>query len=336
MRRVIPALALLALTAAVFLLSREDPPVPPPAPVAGPPAPDACPPPPEARIPPPSPDGAPADEAEYEHERTVTEARTVRVLTNVPGAEVTLTVELFGGEPDPEPIARIADADGNAAFTLPALREPIAHVFARATARGHVPVRKALNLSAGKVELRLLRGSPVRGRVLAKGGGPLAGASVTLGTKAVTDETGAFEVFFQREGEAHVVVSHPEYLGLSTTVVLPADDLEFVLERGLTVSGRVTFPDGSPAHGVLVASDYGKRVFSGRDGSYVLSGFPQTTVRVRCLPGGETRTAQAGHTDVDFVLARHVLRFHVKDEQGRTFRRARLLFKVLPEGTKFT
>jgi hypothetical protein len=328
MRVALVLLALAAIVAAFLLLERVETSPPPKAPVAEP---AEC----VVQPPPPLPGAEPVVHAGPGP--VASEARTVRVLTNVPGASVTLSVELYGGTQDPEPISALADAQGNATFTLPSIEEPIAQVVARASAPDHAPHRGVLNLNKGEVRLSLVPAFPVRGRVLARAGGPVAGATVTLRTQGVTDETGAFEVFARREGEVRAVVKHPEYREISTTVSLPCENLEFVLERGLTVSGRVTFPDGTPVDGADLEDDLEKRVVqSGPDGTYVLSGFEDRKVGVRCRLASWRRVVRAGARGVDFVVPRNIVRFHVKDEWGRPFRRAQLRFGILPKGTPFS
>ena len=49
--------------------------------------------------------------------------------------EVTVTASYYGGEPDPKPLVKIADARGLAGFALPDRPDPLYEASATATAR---------------------------------------------------------------------------------------------------------------------------------------------------------------------------------------------------------
>ncbi|MCI0588975.1 MAG: carboxypeptidase-like regulatory domain-containing protein [Planctomycetes bacterium] len=87
---------------------------------------------------------------------------------------------------------------------------------------------------------------------------------------------------------------------------------------GLSVSGRVSFPDGRPAPGTwLQASEL--QTETDESGRYVLAGLEPGEVEVRFLEGNTSKTVEAGAAGVDFVLDAHLVRVDFVDEQGRRF-----------------
>jgi hypothetical protein len=147
---------------------------------------------------------------------------------------------------------------------------------------------------------------------------------------------GRFEIFVDEPGEVRLDVGSSSHVGAEVTVTAPAEDVVVELSRGLSISGRVTFPDGKPAPGVLVASGSGSRR-TGEDGRYELSGFrpEDRRVEVRCTPDDERRIVRAGETGVDFTVEEHVVRIRVVDERGRPFRRCKLELDGYRDGDRF-
>jgi hypothetical protein len=71
---------------------------------------------------------------------------------------------------------------------------------------------------------------------------------------------------------------------------------------------------------------------TGDDGRYVISGLEPGPVAIRCALTGETRTADAGATDVDFTVTKPVARVRLVDEDHRPIRRASLWMRVVLDG----
>ncbi len=248
----------------------------------------------------------------------------VRVRTNVPHADVTLRVELCGGEPDPEALHRRSDAEGLAEFEMPALDEPLHQVVAEARAEGFAPAEAQWEPKRGDAETKitLVPGVAVRGRLVSTRGTAVAKAEIAAGeARGESDEHGEFEIHVPSPGDVTLTVSHPAHRPLDTTVRAPAEALVVTLDPGLSVSGRVTFPDGKPAPGARVRGPH-ELVWADTDadGRYVLWGLPEGPTVVHCGLAKDPRPATAGDTGVDFVADRHLVRMRFVDEHGRPFR----------------
>ncbi len=97
---------------------------------------------------------------------------------------------------------------------------------------------------------------------------------------------------------------------------------EAVPSGRLTVSGRVSFPDGRPVPGLDIVSSVSRRVHTtDADGRYVLPDLPPGKVEVEVTGADLKRTVEAGSADADFVLKEHVLQVEFVDEHGRQFER---------------
>lgn len=100
----------------------------------------------------------------------------------------------------------------------------------------------------------------------------------------------------------------------------PGDE-EPAPEGTLTVSGRVAFPDGKPASGVEIGiSGTQNMTISDVDGRYELTGLPAGQVEIEVLGSGMERTVEAGDSNVDFTLRKHVIRVTFVDDTGNTLR----------------
>ncbi len=120
-----------------------------------------------------------------------------------------------------------------------------------------------------QLELALLTGGAVRGRVVDEDGSPIAGAEVqALGReffgnptddlrKTASDAEGRFALAGLTPGKMWLHLEHDDYQEqLSTPFELrdgeQREQGDMVLNEGLAVAGRVVFPDGAPATGTRV------------------------------------------------------------------------------------
>jgi hypothetical protein len=128
------------------------------------------------------------------------------------------------------------------------------------------------------VEIRLVKGATIRGRVVDSSGAPIAGAAVepapasvqegflgplqasfrrdSRGTKTAPD--GAFTIPFMLSGSYVLRVTHPGF-GPVTTAALgvgaggDANQPDIVMGRGATIRGRVKLKDGQPDSKAMVS-----------------------------------------------------------------------------------
>ena len=258
----------------------------------------------------------------------------IRVVTNVPGASVTARFLFFGGDPDPGPVTKAADAKGVASFDIPSHPTPLAAVAAGASAAGFAPDREEKGAPVEEIRLDLRRGEPVRGKVIGEDGTPVAGAEVWGGLVVVrTGPDGTFEIVWNRP-EVGLKVTHAAFLeSPMIEAPVPSSGVEVVLKRGLEIAGRVSFPDGKPVPGARLQSD-GVRVqgVADADGRFTLSGLRPGPVEVWCITADQRRTVEAGASTLDFVMENHLLVLRIQDDQGRPFRRAGVSVTGLVKG----
>lgn len=115
------------------------------------------------------------------------------------------------------------------------------------------------------LEVRIREGRPYRGLVVDASGQPIEGAEVTALNpvsfdQVHTDAQGRFELVLEGP-DADLVIQHPGHLLHEQRITLGAERVRrFQLDRGLTWSGRIVFPDGTAAAhievGALQASEF--------------------------------------------------------------------------------
>lgn len=257
----------------------------------------------------------------------------VRVVTNVPAARVAVGFHYYTGEPDPPPATKTADAQGFAGFALPDRPDAVASCSVVARAGGYATA--TVEAAVGEVRVDLVPGVAVRGRVVDEAGQPVEYANVKGVGDAIwySDARGEFEAFAKNDGDVKYEVWHPDFLPAEGHATAPARDVVVVLRRGLAIGGRVAFADLRPVPGVVIIDERGwTRGRTGDDGRYSVAGLAPGPVTVRCVLTGETRTADAGATDVDFTVTRPVARVRVVDVDGRSIRRADLWMRVVRDG----
>jgi protocatechuate 3,4-dioxygenase beta subunit len=185
----------------------------------------------------------------------------------VPGARV----EARPGGTFPNPwdpgaglIAATADAKG--AFRLEGLSPKAYGVTA--TARGYGRAQNPSAVAGRRVELFLFPGSSVRGVVRGPAGEPIPGAVVRVeggmrpmvaGPPSVTDPAGRYEMLGVPPGVYRVMAHHKDWaLGLASGVAVDrqADvELDFRLDRGVKVTGRLIDTAGRPLQGRIAPQE---------------------------------------------------------------------------------
>lgn len=256
----------------------------------------------------------------------------VRVVTNVPGAEVSVTFRYPCGDPDPPPDTKVADATGFAGFALPKRDDAVAGCTAVARAPEYATARE--DFEVGEVRIELKPGFAVSGHVFDDARRPVEGVDVTgIGAHAATGADGSFEAFAPTRGPFSPHFERSDFLPRNVPVTAPASDLVVMLERGLSISGRVTFPDLRPVPGVTIRDGGGRhRSVTDEEGRYVVSGLSPGSFELTCALTGESRTFDAGAVGVDFVIDVPVARLRLVDEARRPIRRASLWIRILENG----
>ncbi len=134
--------------------------------------------------------------------------------------------------------------------------------------------------------------------------------------ETVTDADGNFRFENLAPGQYQCQVSSPAYVPAASTLEVSdgLNYMEFVLEKGASVRGRVLGPDSEPLAGIIVRSGRDNATVSGEDGSYLLSGFGAERQRLEiesedyALPDGssmtvQTRKGETLETDIRLIRA---------------------------------
>ncbi|MBK7878646.1 MAG: sigma-70 family RNA polymerase sigma factor [Planctomycetes bacterium] len=186
-------------------------------------------------------------------------------------------------------------ADGSGHFELHAsslLRDDHVQVSAHGFAEKRVVVATQGRSFVDDLEIRLGPGAALRGRVVDETGAPVAGAEVE-GTNATSsrvrsDASGRFvlEGLSPDETWLSVWIAAEGHAGLRRDFEdgkVPAEEVEFVLERGVDVPGVVVDTDGRPLAGASVHAGSSPwemntvRTVSDDDGRFVLRCVPRAT-----------------------------------------------------------
>jgi hypothetical protein len=212
------------------------------------------------------------------------------------------------------------------------------HAPAEADPEVEWPADKGADLSV-RADVTLPAGDVLRGRVVARGGEPVAGAEVACcdGEFRVgwdrTRPDGRFVLSAVPGGPDWLVVAMSEEHGIGRLALRAGgerDLRDLVVEPGPTVEGSVVYADGSPVAGVSVRGAVvdrldrcvqgfwpSPRTRSGPDGSFriLLPGGGACTLEV---DGSQARAScQAGDRNVRLVVQEHRVRLSVVDAEGR-------------------
>lgn len=102
---------------------------------------------------------------------------------------------------------------------------------------------------------------------------------------------------------------------------------------GLTISGRVTFPDGTPVLGARVqASEAHESGETDSSGRFEIQGLAPGPIELWLVDGDLMKTVDAGSAGADFVLETHLVRILIQDEHGKRIPKASYSYKAKLEG----
>ncbi len=192
----------------------------------------------------------------------------------------------------PRSAGATSDPDGN--YVLDGV-EP-GELTLQARKQGWLTKEKGITTKAGEdvhVDLELDHGGGLNGRVIDRNGHPLEGARVlvrgggngrAIPATSLTEADGAFTLSGLQEGHLTLVTQHSGYVTATTDDVDPAQSVTVTLDKGGSITGRVTGLSEAEMNGVNVAATYGSaagtnaRVDS--DGSFTIQGVPDGTVTV--------------------------------------------------------
>lgn len=171
------------------------------------------------------------------------------------------------------PLARATKLDGTHALELGGLPPAMRYAVTVVPTTLATSARDGLVLEAGErmlVRLDTVRGGRASGVVRDEGGAPLAGVRVWVtesrgfaarvasrDRETTSGEDGAYTLVGLQPGGVYVRAALDGYRDAQTEELAFADgatreNVDLVLKRGLSIAGRVTWPDGRPASGASV------------------------------------------------------------------------------------
>jgi 5-hydroxyisourate hydrolase-like protein (transthyretin family) len=185
-----------------------------------------------------------------------------------------------------------SDTDGN--YILDGV-EP-GELTLQARKQGWLTKEKGITTKAGEdihVDLELDHGGVLNGRVIDRDGHPLEGARVnvraggnarTIPATSLTEADGTFTLSGLPEGHLALMTQHSGYVTATTDDVDPAQSITVTLDKGGSITGRVTGLSEADLNGVNVAASYGSAAGTNArvdgDGSFTIQGVPEGTVRL--------------------------------------------------------
>jgi protocatechuate 3,4-dioxygenase beta subunit len=205
----------------------------------------------------------------------------------VAGAEIGLqwSAALPGHDiPVGDPVSRLTASDAEGRFEIRG--SPAGRIRLAVAARGFLPpepLELTVPLPPGEeLTLTLQRGATLQGRVTTSAGEPVGGARISAGgAAALADDDGAYLLGGVALGPMEVEAFHPHFRRQTRklTVERGIQSLDFQLEAGRKVSGRVVDPGGEPVVGAevdLSSEEKGRarvdyRTRSAADGAFELT-----------------------------------------------------------------
>jgi len=179
-------------------------------------------------------------------------------------------------------------------------------------------------VAKGFAELKEAELRTLRGKVSGPDGEPVAEAQIRIfdAKPIATNSRGEFAFAWPSDTEkVDLLVKHHAYLD-ATAVRTRADGFDFVLQRGLSVSGRVSFLDGFPLPRWKVGAGMprGEQSWGWTDeeGRFSLSGLEPGPVQVSTRVGSAYMTMlhEAGTADVRFEIRQSILRLTLRHPDG--------------------
>ncbi len=202
--------------------------------------------------------------------------RVVDKATERPIANYDLSIQDADGN------FRTSEIDANGAFVLQ-LQAGSSKIIVRA--EGYIGETTAVDVEAGKtqeIEIAMTAGRTVTGRVLSDAGGPVSGASISVGEDTAmwqgseSDENGEFTISGLARERSTLRVQKNGFLKRSIDIEAGTGDtrVDIVLSRGKKATGKVITSAGAPVEGatVWVSSEDAQQAQTGADGTFVIEG----------------------------------------------------------------
>ena len=182
--------------------------------------------------------------------------------------------QVTGLPPDQEVLLRIRHAGylpKTATFRIPMDQDPVISLEPASRVVGYVVTENEAPVEGARVRLRPASSeTPLLRRIAARGG---------VETTAVTDSEGRFEIPEAEAGPAILTAEAKHFETSHLAVDVPAgqtaDEVEIILRKGRTLTGRVIDSSGSPVEDAVVSAE-GKQSRSRGRGLFELSGLSPT------------------------------------------------------------
>ncbi|HEX3109040.1 MAG TPA: carboxypeptidase-like regulatory domain-containing protein, partial [Thermoanaerobaculia bacterium] len=179
---------------------------------------------------------------------------------------------LISANPEHTPLASTTTSS-KGAFTLDSPKDPVVSI--RVDATGYAPHTMDVEHDEDSLVFAL-SSAPVKQGTITANGKPVANAHVVwLGqdgeTIATTDDKGHYSAPDPAKWAGRVVVQHPDFALFDETRGAKALPLDFSLDAGVAVTGKVVTSDGSPVAKANVTIDTWPVATSGDDGSFTIA-----------------------------------------------------------------
>jgi protocatechuate 3,4-dioxygenase beta subunit len=183
---------------------------------------------------------------------------------------------LISAHPDSVPLASTTTSS-KGAFTLESPKDPV--VTLRIDATGYAPETKDVEHDEDSLVF-VLSAAPTKQGTITANGKPVANAHVVwLGQEgdhiATTDDKGHYSAPDPTKWAGRVVVHHPDFALFDETRGAKPLPLDFSLDAGVPVTGKVVGADGSPAAKATVVMDTWPITASSDDGSFTIAHAPK-------------------------------------------------------------
>lgn len=179
---------------------------------------------------------------------------------------------LVSATPDRTPLASTTTSS-KGAFTLESPKDPVVSI--RVDANGYAPIARDIEHDEDGLVFAL-SSAPVKQGTITANGKPVANAHVVwLGqdgeTISTTDDKGHYSAPDPTKWAGRVVVSHPDYAIFDETRGAKVLPLDFTIDAGVPMTGKVVGSDGSPAAKAAIIVDTWPVGTSGDDGSFTIA-----------------------------------------------------------------